>query len=242
MFELTRNSEVPLVDQICERVTQLVRHGQLPAGTRLPSIRRLARQVGASPFTVVDAYDRLVARGLLESRAGRGFFVTQRRLSPPLVAVEAVGDAGSDALALARLCVSHPADVVAAGSGFLPENWLLEATTSSVLTRLARSRRTRPWVPCPPQGVGELREQIAARLVQHGIAAGAANIVTTYGASQAFDLLARILLAPGDAVLVEDPGYFILFEQLRAHHVHLIPVKRHADGPDLDALEAACRA
>ena len=242
MFELTRNSEVPLVDQICERVTQLVRHGQLPAGTRLPSIRRLARQVGASPFTVVDAYDRLVARGLLESRAGRGFFVTQRRLSAPLVAVEAVGDAGSDALALARLCVSHPADVVAAGSGFLPENWLLEATTSSVLTRLSRSRRTRPWVPCPPQGVGELREQIAARLVQHGIAAGAANIVTTYGASQAFDLLARILLAPGDAVLVEDPGYFILFEQLRAHHVHLIPVKRHAEGPDLDALEAACRA
>jgi len=242
MFELTRNSEVPLVDQICERVTQLVRHGQLPGGTRLPSIRRLARQVGASPFTVVDAYDRLVARGLLESRAGRGFFVTQRRLSPPLVAVEAVGDAGSDALALARLCVSHPADVVAAGSGFLPENWLLEATSASVLTRLARSRRARPWVPCPPQGLGELREQIAARLVQHGIAAGAANIVTTYGASQAFDLLARILLAPGDAVLVEDPGYFILFEQLRAHHVHLIPVPRHADGPDLEALENACRA
>jgi len=78
--------------------------------------------------------------------------------------------------------------------------------------------------------------------VQHGIAAGAANIVTTYGASQAFDLLARILFAPGDAVLVEDPGYFILFEQLRAHHVRLIPVPRHADGPDLEALEAACRA
>jgi DNA-binding transcriptional MocR family regulator len=242
MFELTRNSEVPLVDQICERVTQLVRHGQLPGGTRLPSIRRLARQVGASPFTVVDAYDRLVARGLLESRAGRGFFVTQRRLSPPLVAVEALGDGGSDAMALARLCVSHPADVVAAGSGFLPENWLLEATSSSILTRLARSRRVRPWIPCPPQGLGELREQIAARLVQHGIAAGAANIVTTYGASQAFDLLARILFAPGDAVLVEDPGYFILFEQLRSHHVRLVPVPRRADGPDLEALEAACRA
>ena len=61
MFELTRDSPVPLVDQICERVTQLVRHGQLSAGTRLPSIRKLARQVSASPFTVVDAYDRLAA-------------------------------------------------------------------------------------------------------------------------------------------------------------------------------------
>jgi DNA-binding transcriptional MocR family regulator len=241
MFELTRDSAVPLVDQICERVTQLVRHGQLPPGNRLPSIRKLARQVGASPFTVVDAYDRLVARGVIESRAGRGFFVTAQRLSAPLAAIEALPDPGSDALALARLSMQSM-DLIAAGSGFLPENWLLEAAPAGVLTRLVRSRRAQPWLPCPPQGLTELREQIAARLVQHGIAAGAANIVTTYGASQAFDLLARILLAPGDAVLVEDPGYFVLFEQLRAHHVRLIPVPRHADGPDLAALEAAARA
>jgi len=103
MFELVRNSEVPLVDQICERVTQLVRHGQLSPGTRLPSIRKLARQVSASPFTVVDAYDRLVARGVIESRAGRGFFVTPRRLSAPLVAIEALEDA-SDAMALRTGC------------------------------------------------------------------------------------------------------------------------------------------
>jgi DNA-binding transcriptional MocR family regulator len=242
MFELSRDSAVPLVDQICERLAQLVHHGQLSPGTRLPSIRKFARQVNASPFTVVDAYDRLVARGVIEARAGRGFFVTQRRLSAPLVAIEALSDPGSDALALAQQGLGNSADIVAAGAGFLPENWLLEVGSSAVLTRLARSRRLQPWLPCPPQGLMELREQIATRLVQHGIAAGAANIVTTYGASQAFDLLARILFAPGDAVLVEDPGYFVLFEQLRAHHVRLIPVPRHADGPDLAVLEAACRA
>ncbi len=73
---------------------------------------------------------------------------------------------------------------------------------------MLKSRRRRPqaWLQCPPQGLFELRELIAARLVQHGIAAGAANIVTTFGASQAFDLLGRILFAPGDAVLVEDPA------------------------------------
>jgi DNA-binding transcriptional MocR family regulator len=241
MFQLSRDSEVPLVDQICERVTQLVRDGQLPAGARLPSIRKLARQVGASPFTVVDAYDRLVARAVIEPRAGRGFFVTQRLLSAPLAAIEALPELGSDALELTRLCLSQRADVIAAGSGFLPESWLLEAGSAGVLTRLARGRRSQAWLPCPPEGLGELREQIAARLVHHGIAASAANIVTTFGASQAFDLLARLLLAPGDAVLVEDPGYFVLFEQLRAHHVRLIPIPRHADGPDLAALEAACR-
>jgi DNA-binding transcriptional MocR family regulator len=242
MFELSRESDVPLVEQICERLTQLVRHGQLSAGTRLPSIRRLAQQVGASPFTVVDAYERLVARGLIESRAGRGFFVTQRRLSAPLTAVEALPDPGSDALALASVTLSLGADLIAAGSGFLPENWLLEAVPAGVLTRLVKNRRMQPWLPCPPQGLLELREHIAARLVHNGIAASAANIVTTSGASQAFDLLARILFSPGDAVLVEDPGYFVLFEQLRAHHVRLIPVPRTAAGPDLEALEAACRA
>jgi DNA-binding transcriptional MocR family regulator len=242
MFELVRNSEVPLVDQICERVTQLVRHGQLSPGTRLPSIRKLARQVSASPFTVVDAYDRLVARGVIESRAGRGFFVTRRRLSAPLVAIEALENASSDAMELTRLCLANSTEIVAAGSGFLPENWLLETTPAAVLTRLARGRRSHTWLPCPPQGLTELREQIATRLLQHGIAASAANIVTTFGASQAFDLLARILFSAGDTVLVEDPGYFVLFEQLRAHHVKLVGVPRHADGPDLEALEAACRA
>src|SRR5260370_14636081 len=100
MFGLSRDSAVPLVDQICERVTQLVRHGQLPAGARLPSIRKLARQVGASPFTVVDAYDRLVARGGIEPRARRGFFVTQRLLSAPPTPNEALPELGPRALEL----------------------------------------------------------------------------------------------------------------------------------------------
>src|SRR5437764_12839573 len=90
MFELARDSTVALVDQICERVTQLVRHGQLPAGVRLPSIRKLARQVGASPFTVVDAYDRLVARGMRQSRAGRGLLVLPRPPPAPPAAIQAL--------------------------------------------------------------------------------------------------------------------------------------------------------
>lgn len=245
MFELSRDSTVPLVDQIAERITSLVGHGQLPSGTRLPSIRKLAKLVGASPFTVVDAYDRLVARGVIESRAGRGFFVCGRRLATPLLAIEAMADSsvdsGSDALALARLSLSHSGDIIAAGSGFLPENWLMEAMPGAVLNRLSRGRRPQAWLQCHPQGLFELREQIAARLGQYGIAASAANIVTTFGASQAFDLLGRILFSPGDAILVEDPGYFVLFEQLRGQHVNLIPVPRTDKGPDMEALESACR-
>src|SRR6202789_4263147 len=97
MFELSRESAVPLVDQIAERITKLVQTGQLAAGARLPSIRKLAKVVGASPFTVVDAYDRLVARGLIESRAGRGFFVTKRGQAASLVGIGALPDRESGA-------------------------------------------------------------------------------------------------------------------------------------------------
>jgi len=243
VFELSRESAVPLVDQIAERITKLVQHGQLAAGARLPSIRKLAKLVGASPFTVVDAYDRLVARGVIESHAGRGFFVTRSRVVTPLAAIEAApSPGGSDALALARWSMSSSTEIIAAGSGFLPENWLLEASPAGILTRLSRGRRPQAWQTCTPQGLLELREQISGRLTQHGIAASPANILTTFGASQAFDLLARLLFTAGDTVLVEDPGYFVLFEQLRAHHVRLVPIPRRADGPDLEALEAACRA
>src|SRR6185295_3222262 len=241
MFELSRTSTVPLVDQIVERLTKLVKHGQLPDGARIPSIRKLAKLVGASPFTVVDAYDRLVARGIIESRAGRGFFVTQRKLAPMPPVIEASTDPGSDAMALVRASLVSSNEIIAGGCGFLPTPWYAEALPANLMARLTQQRRAQAWMPCPPQGLGELREQLAERLVQRGIACGPANIVTTFGASQAFDLIARILFAPGDTVLVEDPGYFVLFEQLRAHHVKLVSIPRRSNGPDMEALEAACR-
>lgn len=241
MFELSRESTLPLVDQIVDRIGRLIQHGQLADGTRLPSIRKLAKLVGASPFTVVDAYDRLAARGVIESRAGRGFFVSRRR--PGVVAIiETAPDPGASGVSLARAVLSHTSDIIAAGSGFLPDNWYNEVASTTMLSRLSMNRRPQAWGVCPPQGLTDLREQISNKLVQQGIAVSPANIVTTAGASQAFDLISRILLSPGDAVLVEDPSYFVLFEQLRSHHARLIPIPRHADGPDLEALEAACRA
>lgn len=242
MFELNRESPAPLVDQIVARLRGLIQDGQLAAGTRLPSIRKLSALVGASPFTVVDAYDRLVARGFIASRAGRGFYVAPRVAGTAVATIEALPDPGSDALALLQAVIADPSRLIAAGSGFLPDSWVQELATGAVLSRLTRSRRPQLWATCPPQGLRELREQVSTKLQRQGIAAGVDNLMTTIGASQAFDLLCRCLLAPGDAVLVEDPGYFVLFEQLRAHHVRLVAVPRRANGPDLEALEEACRA
>ena len=81
-----------------------------------------------------------------------------------------------------------------------------------------------------------LRELIARRVAELGIAVDADQVLLTNGATHAFDLVIRYLVSPGDAVLVDDPGYYNLFGHLRLAGARLVPVPRGAGGPDLDAL------
>ncbi|TMH35958.1 MAG: GntR family transcriptional regulator [Betaproteobacteria bacterium] len=78
MFAIDRSSAVPLTDQIEARLRGLIAGAQLAAGVKLLSIRQLAAQLGVSPNTVITAYDRLVAAGLIDSRGTAGFFVCER--------------------------------------------------------------------------------------------------------------------------------------------------------------------
>ena len=77
---LIRTAHRTLTEQLAERFAERIRSRLLPAGARLPSVRDCARQQGVSPYTVVAAYDQLLALGLVESRRQRGFYV--RDLTP----------------------------------------------------------------------------------------------------------------------------------------------------------------
>ena len=87
-----------------------------------------------------------------------------------------------------------------------------------------------------------MREHLALTLADIGIAASPAQILLTQGTSQALDLVMRYLLHPGDCALVDDPGYYNLFGNLRMHGVEMLAVPRRPDGPDLAALEALAAA
>lgn len=89
MLDLVRTSRVPLTDQIVVGFTTMIERRQLAEGTRLPSVRRLSRQLGVSAFTIVTAYDRLAALGTIEPRAGTGFFVARRIADTSLARIEA---------------------------------------------------------------------------------------------------------------------------------------------------------
>jgi DNA-binding transcriptional MocR family regulator len=241
VFPLDRDSDVPLTDQIEARLRALVESGQLPPGAKLTSIRALAGQLGVSPNTVVVAYDKLVAQGLVDSRGTAGFFV--RAVSDNHV-IDTLLEAGEEQEAVWLVQRSHDprAGMLAASSGALPASWLEDAIPASVVQRgLARAQGGMA-ARCPPQGLPDLRERIATLMRSQGMAVDASRILTTFGGTHAIDLVCRAFVRPGDAVVVEDPGYFLLFDRLRQAGARIVPVARRHDGLDLEQLETACAA
>jgi DNA-binding transcriptional MocR family regulator len=230
----------PLVEQLVTGVRQHIEARLLRPGARLPSIRSLAAEQRVSRFTVVEAYDRLVATGHVESRRGSGFYVAARGV--PETAAERTGslDRAVDvATLIADLCSDQARalfeqDRLFAG-GCLPNDWQEESGIRRH-ARLVASQGAELTDFGTKLGYPPLREMIARRVGELGLAIDADQVLLTNGATHAFDLVIRYLVSPGDAVLVDDPGYYNLFGHLRLAGARLVPVPRGADGPDLDAL------
>ncbi len=105
-------------------------------------MRSLARRLGVSVYTVSTAFDRLQARGLIESRPGAGHFVARRRAHAAVSTVELGPPPSTEpALSFTRSALDAQDIRVPAGSGFLPAGWLEEAVSPSALTRFNPQRR-----------------------------------------------------------------------------------------------------
>src|SRR5258708_15555029 len=74
------------------------------------------------------------------------------------------------------------------------------------------------------------------------VAVSTTLILLTHGTSQALELVIRYLLRPGDAALVDDPGYYNMFGNLRLHGIEMLAVPRNRDGPDIATLEKLAAA
>src|SRR5438128_4362411 len=241
MLSLTvsRNSGQPLADQIVAGIKRQIDDRPLRPGTKLPSIRNFAEIYNVSRFTVVEAYDRLVAMGCLQSRRGAGFHT-----APALAPAEATHPAPSDNLRrneelvwLIRRQLEADEDTLLAGGPWLPNSWLDEAGIRQSLNVLARKNGTYLLDYGHPFGYLPLREHLVLMLASLGISAHSGQILLTQGTSQALELVIRYLLRPGDAALVDDPGYYNMFGNLRLQGVTMLAVPRNPDGPDIAVLE-----
>ena len=235
---LSPDSPTPLTDQIVAALCARVDDRVLRPGMRLPPIRQFSADHGVSRFTVVEAYDRLVALGYVQSRRGSGFYVAGRPAPARTGETDTGVERAIDAAWLMREMASGGPERLLAGTGNMPVAWLDEAGVRRALRSLARRPDVRPASYGTAQGYAPLRAQLQIQLAGHGIRATPEQIVLTYGAHQALDILCKYFLKPGDCVLVDDPGYWNLFGNLRLYGVALLGVPRTPEGPDTAALEA----
>jgi DNA-binding transcriptional MocR family regulator len=249
---LARRSDTTLAEQLTARYAELIRQRLLAPGARLPSVREGARRHEVSPATVVAAYDKLLARGLVEARPHRGFFVrsgardawTGDSQTPGSGATTLRHVLPSSATALIRGMFQVPGGRAMPGLGTLPSDWLDPSMLAAVMRKATTSQLMAATALQygDPAGERRLREALAIKLADHGIAAAAAQIVTTIGATHALDIVTRTLLRTGDGVLVDEPGWSVEYARLAALGMRVLPVPRGVDGPDVAAMRRLIEA
>jgi DNA-binding transcriptional MocR family regulator len=249
-FALSRSADASLTEQLSARFAERIRQRLLLPGTRLPSVRECARRHAVSPTTVVAAYDLLLAQGLVEARRQRGFYVREPRDTRQDRAPAAHGPRSTppvDATALIRgMFQQEGAALGMPGMGTLPAQWLdlplLHTALRRVMAAEAGGSRTAASLRYgDPAGDPALREALVPRLADIGIHCGSGQIVSTMGATHGLDVVSRTLLQPGDAVLVDEPGWSVEYARLTRLGVRLLPVPRGPLGPDLDVMRDLLR-
>jgi DNA-binding transcriptional MocR family regulator len=244
-----------LAEQLATLYAGRIRARLVAPGARLPSVRECARRHGVSPHTVVAAYDQLQAQGLVEARRQRGFFARGLAFGEP-GAADAARHPGSarpgaraapvDATALIRSMFNDPTragrSLGAPGLGTLPAAWLDAPLLNGALRRVLGGDGDALALDYgDPAGDERLRQALARRVADVGVACEPDQIVTAAGATHALDIIARTVLGPGDAVLVDEPGWAIEFARLTRAGMRLVPVPRGPEGPDLAAMATLAR-
>ncbi|MDU8927787.1 PLP-dependent aminotransferase family protein [Alisedimentitalea sp. MJ-SS2] len=230
-LSLEREAAAPLHVQLADALRRMILTGIAPPGARVPASRALAAELSISRMTATTALDQLTAEGYLETRQGAGTYVASNlpHISPPSRAPAP----GPEPDAPTAPLPFHPA---------IPD---LAAFPHALWARhLERAwRRPEPALLAlpDPAGYAALRDAIAAHLsAWRGLNVSAGQIIITSGATQAMALAARALLAPGDKVLMEDPGFAPMKAAMRDADLVPRPHAIDTDGFDIESAARDC--
>ncbi len=218
-------------------IRQRITSRSLSAGDKLPSIRAFASLMAMSTSTIVEAYERLAAEGVIKSRPGAGFFVASQTAPLSLSEMGPRLDRLIDPLWVSRQSLEAGTAHLKPGCGWLPPEWMPQTAMRRALRKLAHADPVSLSEYGEPLGLPALRQMIASRMADKGIETSLDQIILTGSGTQAIDLLCRFLLEPGDTVLVDDPCYFNFQALLRAHRARIVSVPYTPSGPDTEAFE-----
>lgn len=232
-------TQCPRTTEVMEAIRRKLAARALVPGERLPSIRRFAGMMGVSPSTVVEAYDRLAAEGLIRSRPGSGFYVVGAAPSLDLRRPGPQPERDVDPFWVSRQSLDAGEEVLKPGCGWLPPDWMPQAAMRRALRQLARGPDALLTDYGSSLGPLNLRRILARQFADEGLEISPETILLTTSGSQSVDLICRYLLRPGDTVLVDDPCYFNFQALLRVYKARIVSVPFTPSGPDLTIFAAA---
>ncbi len=252
----TLDGDGPLYQQVYRAARRAILTAELAPRTRVPSTRALAKDLGVSRNTVILAYDQLLAEGYIATREGSGTFVAGNLPEDLTEAIRSDRtDPASHEIFSPRL--SDYAARIAPFGEHQEVSWEAKNTPLSfdfrygrpnffdfphetwcrVLARRARRASIRQLDYGPPAGRNELRSAIAEYLWRsRGVVCTPEQVVVVNGSQQALDLAARVLINPGDQVVIEEPHYpgaHLTFEGAGATIVH---AELDRDGMRIDSI------
>lgn len=251
-LHVDRDSHTPAYIQIEEAIRGLILQGAVRAGSRLPSSRELSRNLGVNRITINKAFRRLEASGLISSEVGRGTYVRRLEQATAPAREDGHGDEASLLQFWGPLFANPkpaprglPAPAPRRGGRSIsfvyaaPPPDLFPADDFRRCVDFVLKRRVGDVCRLgPADGLGSLKEYLVQWLAQNGITATERNLVITTGCQQSLDLIRKVLVHPGDRLLLENPTYPGAVGALSPSGAGLLelPVQEH--GPDMRMLSA----
>jgi GntR family transcriptional regulator / MocR family aminotransferase len=245
---IDKTSPIPIYQQIIDRLREAVSQGRVAPGSKLPSTRIFAEELGVSRNTVLQVFDTLINEGLLTSHVGDGTYVAnevQERDNPQFASL---APATTELQYPFRSISRRGRNLVASASDafsesptpFMPDLPDLREFPIRTWLRLLNetSGRLRGEILAETSNAGyePLRRAIAQYLnASRGMSCEFGQVIITTGTQQSLDLVSRMLLDPGDPVWLEEPGYVGARAAFSANGAALYPAAVDEQGICIDA-------
>lgn len=245
-IKINRDSEEPIYRQLIQGIRMQIDSGTLPAGTRLPASRDLAKQMDISRISVVNAYAELRAEGYLSAHAGRGTFVAREARSgnhPPLRTLSPANQHHHDDTALPdsslrdMMRLARRPGVINFSYGAPPTEFFPIAQLREAINNVLERDGAGALSYEAPEGYAPLRAAVRDYVSALGIRCSAENVLITGGAQQALDLVVQALVSEGQTIVTSNPTFLGIIDIARARRIQTYGIPVDEDGIRLDMLE-----
>lgn len=246
---IDRETTTPIYMQIFEQIRRQIISGELVTGYRLPPERKLAERLDVNRSTVLNAYRELKAEGLVGSKVGNGTIVLSHlrdgQIQSNIISQEPAwnqifnsSSMYSDSYILKDLLMlASRKDVISFATGIAsPEAGPIEVF-KGIEEELVTKRNYKAMLHSPTEGFASFRNAICSLMHKRGVYCNADEVMVLSGSQQGIDLVARVMLDPGDIVVVEEPTFFPAIQAFKTKGARVMGIPMDDKGMRVDLLE-----